>query len=188
MEMTVSASTRAPRKSPSSRRAAERLDMTVESSSRSTPEVSQAGLCTAMLAAVLYLARASLALLSLYKLYGRKSTRHARVQREIHTLPSSFITATAWESFCCTTFGGGGQRKAGFVRRILEMRLRAMKSRLQSLHFSSLWVLQKANAALGPPTVSSTGLKSASMRACMTGSGWEGCMGRCICGGGCGWS
>lgn len=138
--MTVSASTSEPRKSPSSRRAAERLDTTVESSSRSTPEVSHAGLCTAMLAAILYFASASLNLVSLYRRYMRKrSTRHTRDKtKRAHTFPSSFIFVTAWESFCCTTFGGGGQRKAGFVSRILEMRLRAMKSALQSLHFSSL--------------------------------------------------
>ena len=69
MDITVSASTSAPRKSPSSRRAAERLDMTSESSSRKTPDVSHAGLWTAMLAAVLYLASASLVLRSLYKFY-----------------------------------------------------------------------------------------------------------------------
>ncbi|KAJ8591027.1 hypothetical protein M405DRAFT_130481 [Rhizopogon salebrosus TDB-379] len=189
MEMTVSASTRAPRKSPSSRRVAERLETTVESSSRSIPEVSHAGLCAAMFAAILYFASASFILLSLYKFYAQGMIKTWARQREVRrqTFPSSFIFVIALESCCCTTLGGGGQRKAGFVSRIFEMRLTALKSVLQSLHFSSLWELQKANAPLGPPTVRSTGLKSASMRACMTGSGCgKACGGPGICGCGCG--
>ena len=100
---------------------------------------------------------------------GQRITRNKESKRQ--TFPSSFMLATACESFCCTTVGGGGQRKTGFETKIFEMRFRAMKSTSHSLHFSSLWGLQKANAALGPPTTRSTGLKSASMRACMTGFG-----------------
>ena len=62
-----------------------------------------------------------------------------RSMNAVRTLPSSLVFVTACDSFCCTTVGGGGQRRLGLVMNILDMRLREEKSTLQSVHFSRLW-------------------------------------------------
>jgi hypothetical protein len=99
------------------------------------------------------------------------------------TLPSSLVVLMALLRLWETTLCGGGHLNVGLLTSSLVRRLRPLKSRSHSVHFSSLWGLQTAYK-LSVVRSRLTALKSWSMRAWTSGFGPADCFWAAGCGAG----